>query len=181
MTASPWAVEAGVHPPASITGTDEPMPLSSSAPETGPVRPIPSQPRYPPPDRVVALRRRHRSRGAWYADGGTGHSIGLGYLVLTMREISGLSQSRLAARARSSQPAIARLESGRQVPTVNTLIRVADACGMHLVVGLADPDLDLDDPCMHDLTLLGVLKPSRADHLPDFFVLREPPPWVGEG
>ncbi len=109
-----------------------------------------------------------------------GHSIGLGYLVLTLRELSGLSQARLAARSRTSQPAIARLESGRQVPSVNTLLKIASACGMHLVVGLADPKLDVADLCMHDLTLLGILRPA-ADHLPDLFVIREPPPWIGVG
>lgn len=41
------------------------------------------------------------------------------------------------------------------------------------------PDLDVADLCMHDLTLLGILRPS-SDDLPDFFVIREPPPWVGE-
>jgi transcriptional regulator with XRE-family HTH domain len=91
-----------------------------------------------------------------------GHSIGLGYVVLTLRELSGLYQSRLAARAGTSQPAIARLESGRQVPSVNTLLRIASACGMHLVVGLADPELDVADLCMHELTLLGSCGPSRT-------------------
>jgi hypothetical protein len=32
----------------------------------------------------------------------------------------------------------------------------------------------------HDLTLPGILRPS-SDDLPDFIVIREPPPWVGEG
>jgi transcriptional regulator with XRE-family HTH domain len=50
---------------------------------------------------------------------------------------------------------IARLESGRHIPSVNTLLKIASASGMHLVVGLAD--------------------------LPDFFVIREPPPWIGDG
>jgi hypothetical protein len=51
---------------------------------------------------------------------------------------------------------------------------------MHLIVGLADPELDVADLCMHDLMPLGILRPS-SDDLPDFFVIREPPPWVGEG
>jgi transcriptional regulator with XRE-family HTH domain len=109
-----------------------------------------------------------------------GHSIGLGYLILTLRELAGLSQSKIASRAGTGQPAIARLESGRQVPTVNTLIKVASACGMQLVVGLADPELDPGDLCLHDLTLLGILRPA-PDGLVDFFVIREPPPWAGEG
>jgi len=51
---------------------------------------------------------------------------------------------------------------------------------MHLGAGLADPELDVADLCMHDLTLLGVLRPA-SDDLPDFFVIREPPPWTGGG
>jgi transcriptional regulator with XRE-family HTH domain len=91
-----------------------------------------------------------------------GHSIGLGYMILTLRELTGLSQSKIAKRVGTGQPAIARLESGRQLPTVNTLLKVASSCGMHLV------------------TLLGILKPA-PDGLVDFFVIREPPPWAGEG
>jgi transcriptional regulator with XRE-family HTH domain len=109
-----------------------------------------------------------------------GHSIGLGYVAFTLRELSGLSQSRLAARAGTSPPAIARLESGRHVPSVNTLLKIASACGIHLVVGLADPELDVADLCMHDPTLPGILRPS-SDDLPVFFVIREPPPSIGDG
>lgn len=159
---------------------DEAISLPTWAPAADPLQPIPSRSRYDPPEVVVTSRRRARSQAAWYAEAGMGHSIGLGYLVLTLRELSGLSQSRLAARAGTSQPAIARLESGHHVPSVNTLLKVASACGMHLVVGLADPKLDVADLCMHDLSLLGILRPA-ADDLPDFFVIREPPPWVGEG
>lgn len=159
----------------------EDIPPPSLAAGSQPLQYIPSRSGYDPPGSVVASRRPRRSQGAWYAAPPMGHSIGLGYLVLTLREISGVSQSRLAARAGTSQPAIARLESGRQVPSVRTLMRISGACGMHLVVGIADPSLDAADLCLHDLTLLGVLRPNIADDLPDFFVIREPPPWAGEG
>ena len=43
-----------------------------------------------------------------------------------------------------------------------------------MVIGLADPKLDVADLCMHDLSLLGILRPS-TDDLPDFFVIRERP------
>lgn len=167
-------------PGGSDAGSGQPIPMPTWASEAAPIQPIPSRSRYGPPDVVVTSRRRARSQAAWYAEATMGHSIGLGYVVLTLRELSGLSQSRLAARPGSSQPAIARLESGRHVPSVNTLLKIASACGMHLVVGLADPALDVADLCMHDLTLLGVLRPA-SDDLPDFFVIREPPPWVGDG
>jgi transcriptional regulator with XRE-family HTH domain len=167
-------------PRASDPADQEPIPIPTWAHEADPLQPMPTHSRYEPPEIIVDSRRRARSVAAWYAQVGQGHSIVLGYLVLTLRELSGLSQSRLAARAGSSQPAIARLESGRHVPSVNTLLRIASACGMHLIVGLADPELDVADLSMHDLTLLGILRPS-SDDLPDFFVIREPPPWVGEG
>jgi transcriptional regulator with XRE-family HTH domain len=163
------------------SSAEDTMPLPSWATGSEPLRPVPSHFRYDPPRFVTGARRPKRSTAAWYAQGELGHSIGLGYLILTLREMAALSQSRLAARAGTSQPAIARLESGRQVPTVNTLLRIAGACGMHLVVGLADPRVDMADLCMHDLTVLGVLRPDRLDDLPNFFVLREPPPWAGEG
>ena len=51
---------------------------------------------------------------------------------------------------------------------------------MHLVAGLADPELDVADLCMHDQTLLGVLRPA-SDDLPDLFAIREPPPSTGGG
>lgn len=154
--------------------------MPSWAREAEPAQRLPSQFRYGPPPSVAASRRPKRSTPPWYAPPGIGHSIGLSYVVLTLRELAGLSQNRLARRSRTSQPAIARLESGRQVPSVNTLIRLASACGMHLVVGLADPDVDVADLCMHDLTLLGVLRPA-PDGLVDFFAIREPPPWAGGG
>ena len=138
-------------PRASDLADEEPISLPTWAGEADPLQPIPSHSRYEPPEIVVSSRRRARSVAAWYADAAMGHSIGLGYLVLTLRELSGLSQSRLAARADT----------------------------LHLVVGLADPKLDVADVCMHDLTLLGILPPS-SDELPDFFVIREPSPWVGE-
>jgi len=167
-------------PRASDPADEQPISMPTWVREADPLEPIPSHPRYEPPEIVVTSRRRARSAAAWYADTAMGHSIGLGYLVLTLRELSGLSQSRLAARAGTSQPAIARLESGRHVPSVNTLLTIASACGMHLFVGLADPELDVADLCMHDLTLLGILRSSSGE-LPDFFVIGEPPPWVGEG
>ena len=167
-------------PQASELACGEPISTPTWVREADPLQPTPSHSRYAPPELVVTSRRRARSQAAWYADAAMRHSIGLGYVVLTLRELSGVSQSRLADRASTSQPAIARLESGRHVPSVNPLLRIASACGMHLVVGLADPELDVADLCMHDLTLLGIVRPS-SDDLPDFFVIREPPPWVGEG
>jgi transcriptional regulator with XRE-family HTH domain len=45
-----------------------------------------------------------------------------------------LSQAELAERAGTKQPAIARLESGRVVPRLELLQKIADALGMRLEV-----------------------------------------------
>ncbi|MGH8513381.1 MAG: helix-turn-helix transcriptional regulator [Gammaproteobacteria bacterium] len=66
--------------------------------------------------------------------------IGVGYLVLKARAAAGFSQSQLAKRIRTSQPMVARWESGRQLPSVRTLLRIADATGFDLSVGLRDRD-----------------------------------------
>jgi transcriptional regulator with XRE-family HTH domain len=55
-----------------------------------------------------------------------------GALIRTAREAQGLSQAALARRLGTSQPAIARLESGRSNPTILTLRRALDALGHHL-------------------------------------------------
>lgn len=55
------------------------------------------------------------------------------------RERSGLSQAALAARARTSQPAIARYETGAATPSLATLERLLEATGSSLVIGSTRP------------------------------------------
>ena len=59
--------------------------------------------------------------------------------VILLRTRAGLSQEELAGRVGTSKSAIARLESGRHQPTVETLRRVAEALGTTLVIGF-EPD-----------------------------------------
>lgn len=47
-----------------------------------------------------------------------------------------LSQAEIAEKMGTTQPAIARLESGRQVPSTKTLRRYADATGSRLRIEL---------------------------------------------
>ena len=51
------------------------------------------------------------------------------------RRAAGLSQRELAAKCGIPQPAIARIEKGRQVPRYDTLLRLLDACGFELRLG----------------------------------------------
>ena len=64
--------------------------------------------------------------------------MGVGYLILQARSAAGLTQAELADRIGTSQPTIARWEAGGQLPSVRSLIRVAEATGFELRVGLRD-------------------------------------------
>ena len=56
--------------------------------------------------------------------------------ILTQRLAKGLSQRQLAARARTKQPVISRLESGAAKPSLRLLERVAEALDADVVVRL---------------------------------------------
>jgi len=53
-------------------------------------------------------------------------------LIRFSRLRAGLTQQELAKRAGISQPALARIESGRVVPRLDTAERILRACGMTL-------------------------------------------------
>ena len=59
-----------------------------------------------------------------------------GRLLATARRRAGLSQRRLAGLAGTSQATVARIESGRQAPSLVTLRRLVRACSLNLNVQL---------------------------------------------
>ncbi len=61
-------------------------------------------------------------------------------LVREARRRAGLTQAELADRAGTSQPAIARYERATALPDLDTLHRIAEACGFELRLELAAPD-----------------------------------------
>ena len=61
-------------------------------------------------------------------------------LLREARRRAGLTQSDLAARAHTSQPAIASYERARTMPDLATLFRLVEACGLELRLELVDPD-----------------------------------------
>lgn len=63
-----------------------------------------------------------------------------GELVREARRRAGLTQAELAARAATTQSAIARLESGRTSPALEQVERLLKLCGFQLVVQLAPYD-----------------------------------------
>ena len=99
-------------------------------------------------------------------------SLGAGEILLTARELSGLSQRRLAFEVGTSQRSIAMLEAGRRMPTIRTLIRIAEASGHELVVGLRSPGAAAP-------VALGALVSDPNDGLADFLPMTTPPPFDG--
>lgn len=78
------------------------------------------------------------------------------------RRRAGLTQAELAARAGTTQSAVARLESGRTSPSYDTVLRLVGLCGF-------TPDIHLEpDDAQHDLSLAAPLlrmsPQQRADH-----------------
>lgn len=71
---------------------------------------------------------------AAYADLEPGFAIARELIAARTR--AGLSQAQVAARMGTSQSTVARLESGRALPSVRTLARYASATGSRVVVKL---------------------------------------------
>ena len=57
--------------------------------------------------------------------------------VIDVRSRAGLTQKQLARKMGTTQPAVARLESGRARPSMRTLERLADATGSRLLISFA--------------------------------------------
>lgn len=60
----------------------------------------------------------------------------LAHELIAARARAGLTQSELAERMHTTQSTIARLESGRTMPSIRTLARYAEATGSRAVVRL---------------------------------------------
>jgi predicted transcriptional regulator len=59
--------------------------------------------------------------------------------IIEARTASGLTQEDLAARMGTSQSYIAKLESGRTLPTMRTWFKIAEATGTRAVLRLETP------------------------------------------
>ena len=59
--------------------------------------------------------------------------------VMDARNRVGLTQAQLARKMRTTQPVVARLESGRVRPSIRTLERLAHATGTRLLIRFESP------------------------------------------
>jgi transcriptional regulator with XRE-family HTH domain len=142
-----------------------------------------ARPAHPPPnpDPVLAARGLPDYRALFAAELGaaaqaaTEHAmspLGVGEVVLSARELTGISQRLLAARAETTQASVTAIESGKRLPTVRMLIRLVQAAGLELVVGLRRPGAS--EPIS-----LGALVPNETDRLADYMPITELSPFDG--
>jgi transcriptional regulator with XRE-family HTH domain len=85
-----------------------------------------------------------------------------GELLREARARHGLTQERLAARARTSQAAISRIERGLVSPTVETLRALLDLMGEELVLDAHEVDYGFDRT-LYEKTL-AMTPAERVDH-----------------
>src|SRR5260221_14253293 len=90
-----------------------------------------------------------------------------GRLIRESRIERGWSQTELARAARTSQPAIARLEARRLSPSVSTLERIVRALGLRLQLVVTEADTAVDRTLIAQelrLTPLQRLRKLRSEH-----------------
>jgi transcriptional regulator with XRE-family HTH domain len=96
-----------------------------------------------------------------------------------------MSQRQLAAAVGTSQPALATLETGNGLPSIRTLMRVAEAAGLELLIGLRrreiGPAPDPETLRRFGIALIGTVRTSPDDGLADFVAIRMPSPSEGPG
>lgn len=80
-------------------------------------------------------------------------------LIRDTRRRAGLSQAALAALAGTSQPALARYETGATLPTLPTLERLLSACGRRLEVRT----VRAAEPSIASTSVRGRLGPRAAE------------------
>ena len=98
--------------------------------------------------------------------------LGVGEIVLSARELTGISQRALSSRADTVQATVSAIETGTRLPTIRTLIRLVEAKGLELVLGLRRPGDSVP-------AVLGTLVSSADDGLADYVPLTSPSPFEG--
>lgn len=87
--------------------------------------------------RIVELHKKWMKDSAYRKEyEGLAEEFALAAAVIEARSRAGLTQKELARRMGTTQPVIARLESGRTAPSMRTLKRLAKATGSRLSIRL---------------------------------------------
>jgi DNA-binding XRE family transcriptional regulator len=68
----------------------------------------------------------------------------IGEAVRELRTYVGLNQTQLAAVMNANQPTIAKIETGKVLPTFSTLVRIMQVLDLHLVMDLGPDGITID-------------------------------------
>jgi transcriptional regulator with XRE-family HTH domain len=91
-------------------------------------------------------------------------------IVQEARRRAGLTQRELAKRAGTSQSAIARIERGRQIPSVETLQRILRACDLDLQLRVTARDAAQDPTIIASLALTPDERLSQLEGAAQFIL-----------
>jgi transcriptional regulator with XRE-family HTH domain len=94
--------------------------------------------------------------------------------AIDARSLAGLTQEALARKMGTTQPVVARLESGRARPSMRTLDRLAKATGSRLIISFAA----ISHPPVHLLTAQRV--PPGSGRRWGRYLSAQPRPVTGE-
>jgi transcriptional regulator with XRE-family HTH domain len=90
-----------------------------------------------------------------------------GRLIVEARKRAGITQTELASRMGTHQSVIARWETGKTQPTLQTVIRAVEATGLELIVSISgsNPNPKLSASSQEDETtrMMLELKQMNAD------------------
>jgi transcriptional regulator with XRE-family HTH domain len=90
-----------------------------------------------------------------------------GELLREVRKRHGLTQAQLAARARTSQAAISRIERDLVAPSTAMLARLLDLMGEELVLGAEPVEYGIDRTLIRD-NLAARTPGERLEHIASF-------------
>jgi DNA-binding XRE family transcriptional regulator len=94
---------------------------------------------------AVASRRRAERSPAYRAQRDARQGFReIAWLIIKYRMEHELTQQQLADRVGTSYSQISRLESGRHGTSIDTLLRIAHALGLRLVIGFQSPPSEKD-------------------------------------
>ncbi len=91
-----------------------------------------------------------------------------GQLILEARKRAGVTQTELASRMGTHQSVVARWETGKSQPTLETVIRAVEAAGLELTVNISgsspdQPELSISGRDSETTRLMQELRQMNAD------------------
>ena len=97
----------------------------------------------------------------------------IGREIARIRRLRGLTQAELARRVGTQQPAIARIEQGRTLPSLRTLLRIAEALNARLHIHLEPLNAKGDANAGVEEDIQDLLLVQSRKQTPDYLPLEE--------